>query len=117
MAELQTLQKKSLRYVANTKANSHVNPLYIRYNMLNINDMVEYSLGLFMYKYTHNITPFSFENFFDRLINHDRNLNFKTKMVKSSCLEFFPSFTLPNFWNSLSLDIKRSTSLSVFKNI
>ena len=113
--ELQTLQKKSLRYVANAKARTHVDPLFLRYKLLNVSDMVDYSLGVFMYKYTYKLTPYSFVNFFQKLQNHDRNLNFVTDLVKSNSLKSFPTNTLPNFWNSLSLEVKRSNSLKIFK--
>ena len=115
LSELQTLQKKALRYVANVKGNAHVDPLFLKYKILNVNDMVDYSLGTFMYKYTYNMSPYSFENFFQKLPNHDRNLNFRTEMIKSGSLKFFPSHTLPNFWNSLCLEMKRINSFPVFK--
>ena len=115
MTELQSLQKKSLRYVANVKANAHVDPLFLKYKVLNVKDMVDYSSGIFMYKYTNNMIPCSFENFFEKLQNYERSLNFKTTFVKGKRLTSFPSSTLPKYWNSLSLEIKRSCSLITFK--
>ena len=115
ITELKTLQKKALRYVANAKACAHVNPIYLKYNTLDVKDMIDYSLGNFMYKYTYNLAPHSFKNVFQKLQNHDRNLNYKTTALKFNSLKSFPSYTLPNFWNSLNLEIKRSPSLGIFK--
>ena len=115
IADLQTLQKKAIRYVANTKANAHVDPLFIKYKILKIKDMVDYNLGSFMYKFTYDRVPYSFKNFFERLQNHERNLNFRIYLLHSINLKSFPSYTLPCFWNSLSLVLKRSESLKSFK--
>ena len=115
ISQLQTLQKKALRYIANTKVNSHVNPLFLKYKLLNVSDMVDYNLGIFMYKYTNKYLPSSFENLFSKLQTHERNLNFKTNLIKSISLKSIPSNTLPRLWNSLDLTTKRSSSLNLFK--
>ena len=78
ISQLQTLQKRSLRYVANAKSNSYVNPLFVKYNLLNVMDMIDYNTAIFMHKYTYNSLPSSFSNFFDKLYTHDRNLNYRT---------------------------------------
>ena len=116
LMQLQKLQKKSLRHIANKKANSHVNPLYKKYNLLNVKDSINYNFGVFMYQYTYDSLPCSFTNLFTKLHTHDRNLNYKTNFVKPHCLKSNPMNRMPNLWNSLNLDLKRSRSLSIFKN-
>ena len=115
LSQIQILQKKSLRYIANSKYNSHVNPLFVKYNVLNVNDMVYLNMGIFMYQYTYNNLPSSFNDLFKKLCTHDRNLNYRSNMINSSFLKSLPSNSLPNYWNSLNITLKRSTSLSMFK--
>lgn len=115
MSKLQSLQKKCLRYVANVRINAHVNPLFLKYNLLNVSDTVDYNLGIFMYQHTYGGLPISFENFFQKLHSHDRNLNYMIAGVKYAHLKSIPVNSIPMFWNSLSLDMKRSTSIHSFK--
>ena len=115
LSQIQILQKKSLRYIANSKYNSHVNPLFVKYNVLNVNDMVYLNMGIFMYQYTYNNLPSLFNDLFKKLCTHDRNLNYRSNMINSSFLKSLPSNSLPNYWNSLNITLKRSTSLSMFK--
>ena len=115
MSQIQNLQKKAIRCVANEKYNAHANPLFIKYKLLNVTDTYFYSLGVFMYRYTNSTLPNSFNDFFKKLQMHDRNLNYVTNRIYSDCLGSIPSNSLPKFWNSLNLDMKRSSSLKIFK--
>ena len=116
ISQLQTLQKRSLRYVANAKSNSHVNPLFVKYNLLNVRDMIDYNTAIFMHKYTYNSLPSSFSNFFDKLYTHDRNLNYRTNLIRTNATKSIPSNFLPNLWNSLDITLKRIGSSKIFKN-
>ena len=115
MSKLQTIQKKCLGYIGNSKYNAHADPLFLKYDLLNVCDTVDYNLGIFMYQNTNGLLPDSFEDFFKKLQSHHRNLNYLTKGLKYSSLKSLPSNSLPLFWNSLSLDIKRCSSLQSFK--
>ena len=53
--------------------------------------------------------PASFENIFKKLGNFERSLNYCS-------LQYLPSSSLLKMWNNLPLDLKRSKSLSIFKN-
>ena len=68
-----------------------------------------------MYQYTYGSLPCSFTNMLTKLHTHERNLNYKTNFLKSQCLKTNPMNLMPNFWNSLNLDLKRSKSLYIFK--
>ena len=115
ISKLQSLQKKCIRYISNSRSNAHVNPLLLKYDLLNVSDMVDYNLGIFMYQHTYGGLPISFDNFFQKLHSHDRNLNYKIANLKHAHLKSIPVNSLPMFWNSLSLDIKRSISIHSFK--
>ena len=110
-----TLQKKALRYVSDTKPKSHTNPLLLKHNLLNVYDMINFSSGVFMYKFTYNLLPSSFDGMFEKLLTHERNLNYKTEVEKTSFVKIIPTSYMPKYWNSLNLEIKRSCSINSFR--
>ena len=59
-------------YIDNLKATSHSDPLFLKYKILKINDLVDFNQALFMYKYPHKLLPASFENM---LGNFERSLS------------------------------------------
>ena len=69
-----------------------------------------------MYKYTNKLLPYSFENIFKKLGNFERSLNYQLDILNLSLLKYLPSSSLLKIWNNLPLDLKRSNSLSIFKN-
>ena len=60
MKQIHILQKRAIR----SKATSHSDPLFLKYKILKINDLVDFNQAIFMYKYTHKLVPASFENIF-----------------------------------------------------
>ena len=78
-----TLQKKALRYIARAKYNTHTNSLFLKYNLLKVPDIVDYNLGIFMFKYKANKQPDSFINFFSPLNSFDRSLSYKIELNHS----------------------------------
>ena len=108
--KIMTLQKKALGYIARAKYNTHTNSLFLKYNLLEEPDIVDYNLGIFMYKYKANKQPDSFINFFSPLNSFDRSL-----LNHSLRLQAYPSYSFARFWNGLNLEIKRSRSLNCFK--
>ena len=105
--KLMTLQKKALRYIARAKYNTHTNSLFLKYNLLKVPDIVDYNLGIFMYKYKANKQPNSFINFFSPFNSFDRSFSYKIELNHSLRLRVYPSYSLPRFWNSLNLEIKQ----------
>ena len=77
--------------------------------------MINFNLGVFMYKYTYDLLPTSFNGAFQKLHTHKRNLNYITIVEKSSFVRSIPTSYMPKYWNSLSLEIKRSSSINTFK--
>jgi len=64
-------------------------------------------------KYTHKLLPASFENIFKKLGTFERSLD----ILKMCSLQYLPSSSLLQMWNNLPLELKRSNSLSIFKNL
>ena len=62
MKQIHILQKRAIRLIDNSKATSHSDPLFLKYKILKINDLVDFNQAIFMYKYTHKLLPASFEN-------------------------------------------------------
>jgi hypothetical protein len=116
MKQIHILQKRAIRLIDNSKATSHSDPLFLKYKILKINDLVDFNQAIFMYKYTHKLLPASFENIFKKLGNFERSLNYQLDILKMCSLQYLPSSSLLKMWNNLPLDLKRSNSLSIFKN-
>ena len=89
--------------------------IFLKYKILKFDDLVDLNHGCFMYKYVNEKLPVSFSNFFDKLNNFERTLSFKIMNIDRKVLKILPTFTLIQVWNKLSLDLKRSTSLNIFK--
>ena len=116
MKQIHILQKRAIRLIDNSKATSHSDPLFLKYKILKINDLVDFNQAIFMYKYTHKLLSASFENIFKKLGNFERSLNYQLDILKMCSLQYLPSSALLKRWNNLPLDLKRSNSLSIFKN-
>ena len=105
-----------MRLIDNSKATSDSDPLFLKYKILKINDLVDFNQAIFMNKYTHKLLSASFENIFKKLGNFKRSLNYQLDILKMCSLQYLPSSSLLKMWNNLPLDLKRSNSLSIFKN-
>ena len=67
MKQIHILQKQAIRYIDNSKAMSHSDPLFLKYKILKINDLIDFNQAIFMYKYTNKLLPTSFKNIFKSL--------------------------------------------------
>jgi len=65
------LQKQAIRLINNSKVTSHNDPLFLKYKILKINDLVDFNQVIFLYKHTHKLLPASFENIFKKLGNFE----------------------------------------------
>ena len=48
MKQIHILQKQAIRLIDNSKATSHSDPLFIKYKVLNINDLVDFNQAIFI---------------------------------------------------------------------
>ena len=64
---LYVLQKKIVRIICGVHPRTHTEPLYKSLNILNIDQIRDYSIALFMYKLTKHLLPPLFENMFINL--------------------------------------------------
>ena len=69
-----------------------------------------------MYKYTGALLPDSFKNMFKSLAVGNRTNNYRLELLRSPCLEGFPSAYLPTFWNNVPLGVTKLNSVNYFKS-
>ena len=78
-------------------------------------DLIDYNICNFMQKCTHNKAPSSFQNLFIKNRNFYSCLIYNLKLGRKTSLRSFPKLVFPRVWNALTLESKRSESLSFFK--
>ena len=61
------LQKKAVRLIAFSLFDAHSSPLFKKLSILKMNDLVEYYVAIFMFKYNNNLLPPVFKNFLFQL--------------------------------------------------
>ena len=114
------LQKRSLRLINNVQYNSHTDPLFKRSKILNINDLYEYQILLFMNDFAKKKLPNSFDNIFKYMYNCDVLSSCPTRqsdlMAIERCDSTFsarlPLYNFSNIYNKWY----RSLSLPTFKS-
>ena len=116
ITKLFKLQKRALRIVSNSSYLCHTKPSFEKFNTLNIFELYNKNLGIFMYKYKAGMLPSSFDHLFANLENiHNYNTRIKTNYrfgihkIKSILIDG------PKFWNLLPREVKSSSSVNTFK--
>ena len=75
MGRLDKLQKCAVRIIANSRYNSHTDPLFKKFNLLKLKDLFELNVLKLFYKYRNNTLPFYVSNMFsDYTISHSYTL-------------------------------------------
>ena len=118
---LHILQKRALRAISHSEFRSHSNPLFIKYNQLKIDELCKLNIGTFMYKYSNNILPSTFNlmfitnadthNYNTRFANNYKYPNNKLEFGKKSV-----SYHGVKVWNDISDRIKNSNNVKCFKS-
>ena len=110
-----TNQKKAIRNVMGKCSSAHTSPLFYSLGELPFVDLFKYNSAVFMYKYHNNLLPRAFENLFTPCNPPNRTNSYKVVRNRIKFLEQFPASYLPKTWNSLAINLKMSSSLSMFK--
>jgi hypothetical protein len=122
------LQKKAIRIINNAPYNCHTEPLFKKCEILPFMYLVKYFKILFMYDYSHNLLPKSFDNLwvsnavrrninqnnYDRILRDDDSL-----YIPMSRLEHYSKFPLndyPKIWNEYKPVVSAPTR-NIFKNL
>ena len=118
--QLFLLQKKAIRICSQSNYLDHTNPIFKKQKSLKVEDIHTFQTAIFMYKYTTNILPISFQSFFTYNANvhsyptrrsADLHLNNPRTILAQKSIRHHG----PDIWNSLPESIKSSTSLNAFK--
>ena len=112
-------QKKAVRIIHSAPSNAHSNPLFKKYEILMMNDVISLELGRFMFSYVHGNLPVplltlfdsnsDFHNYNTRGRHYAATPKFKNGLTGKSYLVKGPST-----WTGLSYDLKNSTSIKSF---
>ena len=122
--QLQILQKRSVRLIANAAFCSHSLPLFKKYNLLKIRQIYNYTVCMHMHSVIHNLgvkpTPYEsiikFRTFLD---NHDHNTRNNEMFVLPKCRtnvgKLSLSYNSVKNWNALPLVVKNEAKKGKFK--
>ena len=116
------LQKKAVRYINNSRYNSHSEPLFKKSGILDIYDLFKYHVLLFMYDFETNSLPLAFNNMlkhnFDKInarITRQSNY-FYIDIFKWKLVGRLPLFSFPNIWNIYATGIDCPNTRLYFKS-
>ena len=110
LAALVILQKKAIRIIHHKPYGSHTKPLFFQSKLLNLFDIHNYLLGIYMYnaetsEFTR--THLHYTRNRDQLLPRFHRLALSQKSI---------SYSGPIFWNSLPNEVKTCRSLNTFKS-
>ena len=116
MNRLFKLQKRALRTIYNNSYLEPSMPLFKKYNFLNVFDMYQKEVAIFMYKYKNSKLSKSFDGIFT---SHTLNHNYHTRNKDDYMIPIHKlnnNFTVgPKVWNQLPKSVKPANSLFNFK--
>jgi hypothetical protein len=117
----EVLQKRAIRTINKAKYNSHTEPLFKQSHILKLKDLYEYQSSLFMYDFTTNRLPPSFENTFK--YNHEIQETRLTRQANllhvergtSTFYQNLPLYSLPQIWNKWARIVPNDISRAILK--
>ena len=112
-------QKKAVRIIHSAKFNAHASPLFKKYEILAINDLILLELGKFMFSYVHGDLPSPLLKLFE---SNSEFHNYNTRGRHDAITPKFingltgKSYLVkgPSIWTGLSYDLKHSPSMKNF---
>ena len=113
--KLQLVQKKIIRIITYSEFSAHTAPLLDKLNILNIYQLIEYFVGIFVYKSLHRTLSNSLCNLFIRNFNTRNSDNLRSTYHKKIISQQSIRIAGPRIWNNLSIICKKSLSLNSFK--
>ena len=122
--DLIILQNKAIRIVHGMSPRKNANKLYFDYNILSLKRLYSYNIGIFMYKFSKNMLPELFENFFCNVASvHEHS-------TRSACLNHIYvkfkgttrgqkafSYSGARIWNLILSHIETDCAIGTFKKL
>ena len=93
----------------------HLNPLFSKLKVLNLDDTYKLSFLTFMHGYFNDNLPSFFQNMFKSLAEPRRTKSYKLEPVLNKNVESFLSAMVPKLWNAIEIDLKETKSAKTFK--
>ena len=120
LQRIHILQKRAIRIVTNSHFLQSTDVLFKKLSILKINDLYTFYVACFMYKYSKDLLPPIFDNYF--ILNRCVN-NYETRNSNNLYVPFYHyklsrstiRFVGPKIWNYIDIFLKQSPSLSSFK--
>jgi hypothetical protein len=112
LTQLILIQKKIIRLITNESYLAHTGPLFFKTNILKINDLHTYLLAIEAYKSNEQSNFLYVQHSYDTRNRNNPVPSFQRLTSTQRSL----SFSLPNVWNSLPLDVRQSHTLGIFKS-
>ena len=114
------LQKKAIRIVSHAQFNSHTKPLFNDLKILNVIDIGNLQIGIFMYLCFTSQLPNIILHYFNLNTNiHNystRNaFKFHYPKLRTTCMLNSIFYKGPRVWNNIPPEIRSSKSINVFK--
>ena len=116
------LQNKAMRIISGVPPWTNMDNFYIDMNILTVQNIYNYNIGLFMYKYVNNKTPDVFNNFLSNIsdINQHDTRNTTQKQIyvtfhgRTRRQKTFSYFG-PHIWNFIIKNISPNCAIRSFK--
>ena len=120
LSNLQILQKRAIRFIANIPPATHTQAEFFNLKLLKISQIRHYQVGIFMYRYLHNLLPPTYQHFFS--LNSDIHTH-PSRNPYSLYIPFARTNTRlasircdgPRKWNDIPLHIRTLPSVHLFK--
>ena len=114
------IQKKLVRIITCSPFRAHTEPLYFENKILNVSDISDYTIGIFLYECLYGNIPDIFRNYFQRNVDvHDHNhRNANDLYVPYGRLDIKKlsiKIAGANLWNSPPSFVKNSQSIHILK--
>ena len=120
LKKILTLQKKAVRSITKSSFTAHASPLFKKLNLLKISDLCRFQSAVFMHKFSTNQLPSSFNRYFTsnsgiHTYNTRQASNYHLFSVNTSVRKTSIAASGPKLWNALPDNIKKASSLALFK--
>ena len=122
LKDLSVLQNKIIRIINGIPPRTNVDHLYIQQNILSVNRLYYYNIGIFMYKFSNSMLPEMFDSFFSKIEDthsyHTRQssakhlyVNFRsTSRGQRSCI-----YSSAIIWNCILDNFNPECAIGLFK--
>ena len=118
------LQKKAIRIITFSHFQSHTSPLFKKFNLLKLPDIVHLYTAVFMHQFHKGNLPEKFNNYFTLVSNqHSYNTRLASKatfilpLVRTNYGLFNIRFCGPKVWNSIEESLKSLSTFSFKKKL